>query len=292
MLMTQNNEVSATVAKFDVDFVPFDFSGELIESYTAEEIRAVHNNQFLGHIKRLFYCWGKSAVYGEEELYCINKVHYDSSFRESYQRIVDEYKKFKLSGVSDIDTYVDNHILFSYSGEIVEKIDTPPSVVVESIAKDEITTQDFKLPNYFFKNESVNMENTYIKSYANLNPDIRIGGVEKFEELINYLAATGCIDDSREAKESFVFKFTGKKVSESTNTANHQIKWGRKRDDLVYLVQNILLITNPKNKYESLNEHFVFEDNKLMPKVASNLAANAHKGFVAGVKSIYPEVEK
>lgn len=101
---------------------------------------------------------------------------------------------------------------------------------------------DFHLPDdYFsFRNESGKTE-----EYFGVHPDVIKAGLERFMQLIDYLADSGYIDSSTEAKNLFAYRFSGRMRPDKVEP----IEWhGRngKSYELIYLVRNMTERANYK----------------------------------------------
>lgn len=123
--------------------------------------------------------------------------------------------------------------------------------------------------------------------FNGLHPDIFKEGDDKFKKLVNYIANSGYIENSEEAKQLFTYRLTGRCRPQGELT---KLLWnGRekmKADELIFIVR--FATDNSKTKYNKMREFFEGPD--FPKKNISGHADAASIEFRQTLKSMYPTV--
>ena len=139
---------------------------------------------------------------------------------------------------------------------------------------------DFHLPDdYFsFRNESGKTE-----EYFGVHPDVIKAGPERFMQLIDYLADSGYIDSSTEAKNLFAYRFSGRMRPKMVVP----LEWhGRKGKsyELIYLVRNMTETTS----YVKMRQFFTGPE--WVEKSDSSYSTAAEWNFRILLNKLYPTI--
>lgn len=137
---------------------------------------------------------------------------------------------------------------------------------------------DFHLPDdYFsFRNESGKTE-----EYFGVHPDVIKAGPERFVQLIEYLADSGYIDSSTEAKNLFAYRFSGRMRPEMVVPLEWHGRNG-KGYELIYLVKML----TERGDYRKMRQFFY---GPAWPKDRySSYARSADYSLKAYLHNLYP----
>lgn len=139
-------------------------------------------------------------------------------------------------------------------------------------------TPDFHLPDdYFsFRNESGKTE-----EYFGVHPDVIKAGPKRFMQLIEYLADSGYIDSSTEAKNLFAYRFSGRMRPEMVVPLEWHGRNGRSYE-LIYLVKML----TERGDYRKMRQFFY---GPAWPKDRySSYARSADYNLKAYLHNLYP----
>jgi hypothetical protein len=199
------------------------------------------------------YCYKEERLnYSSEEQVLFDKLYVEDTEIELYKEAMKD----------------------GYSYTIVDDEDD------ENINSNRFTTLD----NPIFSQEIFKDKTLF---FTGLHPNIVAAGDDKFKEFVDYIANSGYIDNTNEAKQLFIFRLTGRC---KPNGELPKLLWdGREKrspNELIFIIR--FATDEAKNKYSKMREFFegpIFPDNN-----TSGYADQARIEFREKLCEFYPNV--
>lgn len=231
-----------------------------------------------------FYSLAKVADYqGQVNIIIMGLVYHFIQRKEAkFQKYIWEIQS-KLDEWSSDEDFTK---LFNLMGELGHKEFTDiEENLKRPIEKKELQPSQFILPDSYFDLAYEEMKDTYIPQ---LDYEIVKQGPEKLQELINYLAAQGYIENTPENKNLLAFRMTGRNKPEGDLPV---IRWNNPNNnhgyELIYLIGAAF---ESKSKFKDMQRFF--EGPEFPDKKLASYANSAQTQFRRQLHSFYPTVFK
>lgn len=218
-----------------------------------------------------------SSVNGLEEL------HRKIMFRvfEFLEKKNVKYKKHKTRILEKLESYPEQDYIKSLRSEFEMQAKAKEKKEQAIV----LNPEHFILPDSFFDLAYEEMKDTYIPQ---LNYGITKQGPAKLQEMVEYIASQGFIENSVEVKNLFVFRMTGHNRPQGDLPV---IKWNNPNNnhgyELIYLIANAF---ESKSKFKDMKRFF--EGPEWLEGKPSALANSAKTQFRRQLHKFYPEVFK